>query len=220
MCYLSSDFAPIASQPTLYAQGGPSARLRGNATEKSVTDVEIAATLTTGGRGAIAGNIVISPETNIGTARGRDAMNEMARSPTAAVEDIVVIVSEIETAKTVTEKEDANATTTRTLRLKSAQRGENPTRILRTRKAAPEDRVLAHPTETVLPTEDTEVGLLSIRETNSMIHPDIEGIGITVVVRVGTLLGMMMNSRNVVTEPEVLYPLLGVWHAKRGVYLY
>jgi hypothetical protein len=163
-----------------------------------VTDVEIAATTTIGGRGVVAGNTVIAPETETGTATGKGVESEMVKGPTAAVEDTAVIVSEIGTVKTVTKTGDANVTR-RILRVKNLPRGGNPTRMSATKMA---DRVLALPTE--------EVGLLSIHETNSMIHPDIEEIGITVVERAGALLGKTMNTGNTVTEHKALHPLLSV----------
>jgi len=157
-------------------------------------------------REAIVENTVIALEndTRIGTANanGKGAVKEKARGLIAAVEDTAVTANEIETAKTVTETEGVSVTTMRNWSPKTALRGRNLTRMLMTLGTA-----LAQPTETVLPTESQEVGLLSIHETNSMIHPDIEGI--TVVERAGALLGMMtMNTRSVVPEREALRPLL------------
>lgn len=157
------------------------------------------------GRGVVAGNTVIALEndTGIGTAKGKGAVKEKAKGFIAVVEDTAATANEIETAKIVTETETEgeSVTTTRNRRLKTAIREKNLTRMSTTLVTA-----LAQPTETVLPIEGLEVGLLSIHETNSMIHPDIEGI--TVVERVGTLLRMRMNSGNAVSEQEVLRPLL------------
>lgn len=200
MCGLfASDIAPIASLPILYILNAlPRGIGRG-------TDVEIEVTMMKEGRGVVAGNTVIALEndTGIGTAKGKGAVKEKAKGFIAVVEDTAATANEIETAKIVTETETEgeSVTTTRNRRLKTAIREKNLTRMSTTLVTA-----LAQPTETVLPIEGLEVGLLSIHETNSMIHPDIEGI--TVVERVGTLLRMRMNSGNAVSEQEVLRPLL------------
>jgi len=195
----ASDIAPIASLPILYILNAlPRGIGRG-------TDVEIEVTMMKEGRGVVAGNTVIALEndTGIGTAKGKGAVKEKAKGFIAVVEDTAATANEIETAKIVTETETEgeSVTTTRNRRLKTAIREKNLTRMSTTLVTA-----LAQPTETVLPIEGLEVGLLSIHETNSMIHPDIEGI--TVVERVGTLLRMRMNSGNAVSEQEVLRPLL------------
>lgn len=74
--------------------------------------------------------------------------------------------------------------------------------------------VLARITKNVPPTADLEVGLLSIHETNSMIHPGIEGIGITVAGRGGPLLQMMKSSKNVANRQKVLCPLQGMYFSE------
>jgi len=196
------NIALIASLPTLYTLD---VRRQGSEIEKE-TDVETELTMMKEEREAIVENTVIALEndTRIGTANanGKGAVKEKARGLIAAVEDTAVTANEIETAKTVTETEGVSVTTMRNWSPKTALRGRNLTRMLMTLGTA-----LAQPTETVLPTEGQEVGLLSIHETNSMIHPDIEGI--TVVGGAGALLGMMtMNTRSVVPEREALRPLL------------
>lgn len=194
---LFSDIAFIASLPILYILDAlPQGIGRG-------TDVEIEVTMMKEGRGVVAENIVIALEndTGIGTAKGKGAEIKKAKGFTTVVEDTAAIVNGIETAKIATETEGESVTTTRNRRLKTAIREKNRTRMSTTLVTA-----LARPTETVLPIEGLEVGLLSIHETNSMIHPDIEGI--TVVERAGILLGMRMNTGNAVSEQEVLRPLL------------
>lgn len=194
---LASDIIPIASLPILYILDALPQRIgRG-------TDVEIEVTMMKEGRGVVAGNTVIALEndTGIGTAKGKGAAKEKAKGFIAVVEDTAATANEIETAKIVTETEGESVTTTTNRRVKTAIREKNLTRMSTTLVTA-----LIQPTETVLPIEGLEVGLLSIHETNSMIHPDIEGI--TVVERVGTLLRMRMNTGNAVSEQEVLRPLL------------
>lgn len=187
----ASDIAPIASLPILYILDAlPRGIGRG-------TDVEIEVTMMKEGRGVVAGNTVIALEndTGIGTAKGKGAVKEKAKGFIAVVEDTAA------TAKIATETEGESVTTMRNRRLETAIREKNLTRMSTTLVTA-----LAQPTETVLPIEGLEVGLLSIHETNSMIHPGIEGI--TVVERAGTLLRMRMNTGNAVSKQEVLRPLL------------
>lgn len=189
----ASDIAPIASLPILYILDAlPRGIGRG-------TDVEIEVTMMKEGRGVVAGNTVIALEndTGIGTAKGKGAVKEKekAKGFIAVVEDTAA------TAKIVTETEGESVTTMRNRRLETAIREKNLTRMSTTLVTA-----LAQPTETVLPIEGLEVGLLSIHETNSMIHPGIEGI--TVVERAGTLLRTRMNTGNAVSKQEVLRPLL------------
>ena len=158
------------------------------------------------GRGVVAGNTVIALEndTGIGTAKGKGAVKEKAKGFIAVVEDTAA------TAKIATETEGESVTTMRNRRLETAIREKNLTRMSTTLVTA-----LAQPTETVLPIEGLEVGLLSIHETNSMIHPGIEEI--TVVERAGTLLRMRMNTGNAVSKQEVLRPLLlGTWFDTAG----
>ncbi|KXN90061.1 RNA-binding protein rsd1 [Leucoagaricus sp. SymC.cos] len=201
----------VVIQPTLYAPEGPSVRPRGSVIGKRETDGGIVANMKSVEKGAVAGItvIVLETDTGTGTATGRGVVSETARGPTAAGEDTAVTVNGKEIVRIVTGTEDANVTVMRSLRVKNARSAGDPTRTSTTRMVALYT-ALVQPTETVLPIEDLEVGLLSIHETNSMIHPDIEGTGITVVERARVLLEMRMNIGNVVTELGVPYPLLGI----------
>lgn len=80
-----------------------------------------------------------------------------------------------------------------------------------TKRTVAQVTVLARITRSVPPTANLEVGLLSIRETNSMIHPGIEGIGITVAERGGALLWMMMNLKIVSSRQEAPCLLQGMY---------
>jgi hypothetical protein len=176
-------------------------------TEKEERDAEIVVTTMKGGRGVGAGNTVTVPETDIGTETGRGigVVTGRGRDPTAAEGAIAITAKG--TAKTVTETEGASVMILRSLTAKSAQRGGRQMRMLR---MVLREIVLAQLTKTVLRTEGQEVGLLSIHETNSMIHPDIEGIGITVVERVDIQLEMMMKTRNALLKRRARYLLLGM----------
>lgn len=147
--------------------------------------------------------IALETDTEIGIVKERGAATGRVTDPTGVEEVIVVTGNEIETVKIVKEIDDASAMITKSPRARTVQRGGGLTKMS-TKKMAAQVIVLIRLTETVLPTEDPEVGLLSIHETNSMIHPDIEEIGITVVERAGALLRMTTNIRTVVIGQGVL----------------
>lgn len=171
----------------------------------------------TDGRGAVAEITVTAPETGIGIgiARERDAATGKETGPTAVEEVIVAIGNETETAKTAKRTEGANVTKTKSLKAKNVPRGRGLMMTL-TKRMVAQVIALARVTETVLPTANPEVGLLSIHETNSMIHPDIEEIGITVVEKVGALSRTTRNSRTVVIGQKARCPLQGVYFSFYG----
>lgn len=180
-------------------------------TERRKTGAETVLTMMTGEGGVVVETTVIVLETDTGTrtARERGVATGKVKGPTAVEEVIVVIGNEKETVRIVTETAGANAKTMKSLRAKSVQRGGDPTRMSTTETVF---LVIARTplTETVLPTEDLEVGLLSIHGTNSMIHPDIEGIGITVVERAGAQSMRTTNSGTIAIAQEAQYLLLGM----------